>query len=405
MPAIMQGVRVLEVAAWVYVPMASGVLAEWGADVIKVEHPESGDPQRGLVSSGLLPGGGFVNFAWEHPNRGKRSVGIDLGTEDGHRLLLELAATADVFLTSFLPDARQRLRIDIDDIRAANPDIIYVRGSGNGPRGPEAHRGGYDGCTFWCRGGSADLITAPDAPRLVSQPGGAYGDSMGGAIIAGGIAAALFHRARTGEALVVDSALIHTGAWATSFSIAMSGAFGVERMSFAGMGAPPNPVVNNYRTSDGRFISLVLLQSDRYWPEFVVAIGHPELVDDPKYVDAAARAENKDECVALLVDIFAGRTYEEWKDALKDIEGVWAGAQTLGEVIRDPQVEANGYVAELTDADGRPYKLVTAPIQFGETPSVPTRAPEHGEHTDAVLGELGYTTEQLIELKLSGAIL
>src|SRR5579864_5187562 len=148
----MEGIRVLEVASWTYVPAAGAVLAEWGADVIKIEHPDSGDPQRGLVNSGLVPTGpGGVNHMIELPNRGKRSVAIDLSTEEGRDVLLRIASTSDVFLTNFLPPARRKLRIDVEDIRAANPDIIYVRGSAQGVRGPEADRGGFDGCSFWHR--------------------------------------------------------------------------------------------------------------------------------------------------------------------------------------------------------------------------------------------------------------
>lgn len=149
MKGIMSGIRVVEVAAWTYVPIAGAVLAEWGADVIKIEHPEVGDPQRGLVNSGLVPSGpGGVNHMMELPNRGKRSVGLNLKTEEGHALLLKLVESADVFLTNFRPQARTKLKIDVEDIRAVNPDIIYVRGSANGQRGPESKRGGYDNSTF-----------------------------------------------------------------------------------------------------------------------------------------------------------------------------------------------------------------------------------------------------------------
>ena len=145
MKGIMQGIKVVEVAAWTYVPIAGTVLAEWGADVLKIEHPEVGDPQRGLVNSGLVPTGpGGVNHMIELPNRGKRSVALNLKTEEGHDLLLKLAAEADVFLTNFRPQARAKLKIDVDDIRAVNPEIIYVRGSALGQRGPEAERPGYD---------------------------------------------------------------------------------------------------------------------------------------------------------------------------------------------------------------------------------------------------------------------
>jgi crotonobetainyl-CoA:carnitine CoA-transferase CaiB-like acyl-CoA transferase len=400
----MSGIRVLEVASWVYVPMAGGVLAEWGADVVKIEHPEGGDPQRGLISSGLMPGGGAVNFAVEHPNRNKRSVAIDIGTEEGRDVLLKLAETSDVFLTSFLPAARRKLRIDVDDIRAVNPSIIYVRGSGNGQRGPEAERGGYDGCTYWARGGSMDIATPGGVEYPVGQPGGAYGDTLGGGTIAGGISAALFHRERTGEALTVDCSLLGMGAWATAFSIAMCSAFGIDQFPKGARNQMSNPLVSCYKTSDGRFLMLVMLQSDRYWPELMTKVGRPELVDDPRFVDATARAQNRVECIAILDEIFAGRTFVEWKALLNDVEGVWSPVQTPREVWEDPQVIANGIVQDVTVGDGS-LKLVAAPLQFNETPSVLTRAPDHGEHTDDVLLELGFDMDQILDLKIKGAIL
>jgi crotonobetainyl-CoA:carnitine CoA-transferase CaiB-like acyl-CoA transferase len=403
---IMDGVRVLEVAAWTYVPSAGAVLAEWGADVIKIEHPESGDPQRGLVSSGLVPSGpGGVNHMIELPNRGKRSVAIDLRTDEGHDLLMQLAAESDVFLTNFLPPARQALRLEMDDVRAANPRIVYVRGSGQGQRGPEADRGGYDGCSFWARA-VADIATPAGLEWPIAQPGPAFGDLIGGAMIAGGISAALYHRERTGEALVVDNSLLATALWATSASMLAAGLFGIGKMPSFDRLQVPNPIVNTYRTSDGRFLSLIMLQADRYWPELVTKIGHPELVDDERFADAASRAENRRECVEMLDTIFATRTFDEWRALLMDIEGVWAPVETPGELLEDPQVLANGYVREVVSQSGTTFRMVPSPLQFDETPPDLTRAPDHGEHTDEVLGELlGLDTEQLLDLKLKGAIL
>jgi crotonobetainyl-CoA:carnitine CoA-transferase CaiB-like acyl-CoA transferase len=403
---IMDGVRVLEVAAWTYVPSAGAVLAEWGADVIKIEHPESGDPQRGLVSSGLVPSGpGGVNHMIELPNRGKRSVAIDLRTDEGHDLLMRLAAESDVFLTNFLPPARKALRLEVDDVRTANPDIVYVRGSGQGQRGPEADRGGYDGCSFWARA-VADIATPAGLEWPVSQPGPAFGDLIGGAMIAGGISAALYHRERTGEALVVDNSLLATALWATSASVLAAGLFGLGRMPSFDRLEVPNPIVNTYRTSDGRFLSLIMLQADRYWPEFVTKIGHPELVEDERFADAAARAEHRRACVETLDAIFATRTFDEWRAVLMDVEGVWAPVETPGELLEDPQVLANGYVRDVEAQSGTTFRMVPSPLQFDETPPDLTRAPDHGEHTDEVLGELlGLDTEQLLDLKVKGAIL
>jgi crotonobetainyl-CoA:carnitine CoA-transferase CaiB-like acyl-CoA transferase len=210
----MQGVKVLEVAQFTFTPSAGAVLADWGAEVIKVEHAVNGDAQRGLtIGTGGAAAGSFQPLM-EHPNRGKRSIGHALEVPSAHDVLMELARDADVFLTNFLPSARRRLRIELEDLRRVNSNVIYVRGSGHGQRGAEAERPGYDGSTFWSRMGCAWGATPPDSPRHIGQPAGAFGDSMGGAIMAGGIAAALFARERTGAPSVVDVSLMGVGAWA-----------------------------------------------------------------------------------------------------------------------------------------------------------------------------------------------
>jgi crotonobetainyl-CoA:carnitine CoA-transferase CaiB-like acyl-CoA transferase len=405
MPRIMEGVRVVEVAAWTYVPVAGAVLAEWGADVIKVEHPETGDPQRGLATMGLIPTGpGGVAFMTELPNRGKRSVGLDLATAEGHQVLAKLVETADVFLTNFRPQARRKLGIDVDDLRGVNPRLIYVRGSGQGQRGPEAERGGYDGCTFWARGAVADILSDP-ADYPVGQPGPAFGDLIGGMTIAGGISAALYHRERTGEALVVDNSLLATAMWATSASAMAASLFGFSRMPRGNRKKVPNPLVNTYRTSDGRYLSLVMLESDRYWADLVKLVGRPELAGDPRFADSAARARHNAECVEVLDEIFATRTFEEWKQLLLAAKGVWAPVQTAAEVMTDPQSLANGYVREVNAASGAAFQMVASPLQFDETPPDLTRAPDHGEHTDEVLSELGLSMDDILDLKIKGAVL
>jgi crotonobetainyl-CoA:carnitine CoA-transferase CaiB-like acyl-CoA transferase len=406
MPGIMSGIRVLELASWTYVPMAGGVLAEWGADVIKVENPQGGgDPQRALARSGLVPSGGTVSFVVEHPNRGKRSVGLDITSPQGRELLMKLAASSDVFLTNFLPQTRKRLRIEVEDLRSVNPSIIYVRGSGNGQRGPESHRGGYDGCTFWARGGSADTIMTPTMEYPPSQPGGAYGDTMGGLTIAGGIAGALLYRERTGEALTVDCSLLAMGMWATAYTIAGAAACDRDRLPAGMRSEAPNPIVNTYRTSDDRFVSLIMLESDRYWADLMEKVGRPELIADPRFADNGARGRNNKECIVLLDEIFGSRTLEEWKVVLSDVKGVWSPVSTPREVIEDPQVVANDYVRDVAAEDGSTFKLVAVPLQFNETPSEIERAPKHGEHTDQVLQEIGLKAEEIASLKMKGAVL
>jgi crotonobetainyl-CoA:carnitine CoA-transferase CaiB-like acyl-CoA transferase len=401
----MDGVRVLEVAAWTYVPAAGAVLAEWGADVIKIEHPRTGDPQRALVSSGLVPSGpGGVNHMIELPNRGKRSVGLDLSTPEGHEVLLQLAATSDVFLTSFLPQVRRKLHIDVEDIRAANPDIIYVRGSGQGQRGPEGERGGYDGCSFWARN-VADVATPSGQEWPSGQPGPAFGDLLGGLTIAGGISAALFHREKTGEATIVDSSLMALGMWATSASVMAAGLFGMSRMPPYDRTRPANPLVNTYRTEDGRFLSLIMLQADRFWAPLVRTIGRADMAEDPRFVDAAARSQHMEACVAELDATFAGRSFDEWREVLMAQDGVWAPMLTAGELLEDQQALANGYIRPVEAQSGTTFRMVPSPLQFDEAPPDLVRAPDHGEQTDEVLLELGLDMDAIIDLKLKGAVL
>jgi crotonobetainyl-CoA:carnitine CoA-transferase CaiB-like acyl-CoA transferase len=258
-PGPLDGIRVIEVASWMFIPSGGSVLVDWGADVIKVEHPESGDPQRGLVTSGLLPGGkGAVNFMIEQPNRGKRSVGIDLSHPDGHEALMRLVEGADVFLTNYLPHVRTKLKIDTEDLRARNPDIVIARGSGNGPKGPE-RADGYP--------------SAQVAP--------AFGDVMGGLTTAGAIAAALLKRERTGETSVVDVSLLATALWQVSPLVIASKLFGFSKIPQGDRKQSFNPVVGTYKTQDDRFISLILLQSDKHWDDFVERLGVPDMATDP----------------------------------------------------------------------------------------------------------------------------
>ena len=409
MPGPMQGVRVLEVAQFTFVPAAGAVLADWGADVIKVEHAVTGDAQRGLLKvlglDAMSKGSSFVPIM-EGPNRGKRSIGLALEQPGARELLLELARSSDVFLTNFLPGARAKLGIELEDIRAVNPDIIYVRGSGFGHRGPEAAKGGYDSTAFWARGGSADGVTPPDSDVLMGMPAGAYGDSVGGLTIAGGIAAALYKRKVTGETSVVDVSLLGVGAWATQFStnLALMAGGPLPKVAPPKHGAATNPLVGSYRTSDGRWLMLTMLQPGRYWPEFVRVAGRNELAADERFDSAEKLMTNAAEAAAIVAEILEGRSLAEWITAFEGMEGQWSVAQNAWEVGQDESLRANGLIAEFTDADGKQRELVTNPVQFDETPVTLTRAPQFAEHTDDIVRELGRTDEQLIELKIAGAI-
>lgn len=399
----MEGIRVVEVAQWWFVPAAAAILADWGADVVKIEHPTTGDPQRGLMTGGLLPGSGGFNFMAEQPNRGKRSVGLDIGTAAGHEILTRLVERADVFITSFLPDARRRLGIDVDDMRAVNPRVVYVRGSGQGTEGPDAEKGGYDAASFWSRGGLGHVLTPPDAPAPVFQRA-AFGDSIGAMTLAGGVAGALFERERTGHVPVVDVSLLGTAMWVLAPDIIASGVLPGGIPSFSRTEAP-NPLVNTYRTADGRWLTLLLLQPDRYWDDFCRRIGRPELLADERFSDGMDRFVHRAELVAILDEVFGSRPLAEWRQVLASHEGPWSPMQTPDEVLHDPQAEANGYVSRVTGDDGTPAPLVVNPVQFDGDQAHLGRAPEHGQHTEEVLLELGFGWDDVVAYKEQGAVL
>jgi crotonobetainyl-CoA:carnitine CoA-transferase CaiB-like acyl-CoA transferase len=403
----MEGVRILEVAQFTFTPAAGGVLADWGADVIKVEHAEMGDAQRGLKDIGpsSLAVGSFHPIM-DHPNRGKRSIGLDLANPQGREVLYAIARTSDVFLTNFLPAARRKLAIDVPHLRAVNPEIIYVRGSAFGAKGPEAEKGGYDASAYWARAGSAAGVTPPDLPVPLGMPGPAYGDSIGGMTIAGGIAGALFARERTGETSVVDVSLLSTGAWANGLAIDLSLLSGEpwRNPPAAQMGNLFNPVVGAYRTADGKSIMLMMLQPFRFWADFCRHIDRPDLIDDPRFGTAEDLIANAVAAVDIIGVELAQRTFAEWCERFQTLEGQWAPVQDSVDLGRDAQLRANGYIAPITDADGNARELVANPVQFDETPAIVGRGPLFAEHTDEILRELGHDDDAIIELKIAGAV-
>jgi crotonobetainyl-CoA:carnitine CoA-transferase CaiB-like acyl-CoA transferase len=401
----MEGIRVVELAAWTFVPAAGAVMAEWGADVIKIEHPEGGDPQRGLINSGMVPGGpGRCNYFVEQPNHNKRSIGLDLKHPEGREVLLELCRGADVFLTNWLPGPRARARIDVDDIRAVNPRIVYVRGSGQGAHGPDADKGGYDGSAFWARSGLAEGLTQFPGDVYGPTQTPALGDLAGAQTIAGGIAAALFKRERTGETSVVDVSLLSLGTWMMSPNVIAHKVFADVPTPRFGRESAPNPVANRYRTKDDRVVHLVMLQATTYWPELIAAVGRPDLATDPRFTDPAAMFANREEAVRILDEQFAQRTLAEWRVALDGIKGVWAPAQKAVELHDDVQVIANGYIDQVDGVDGGSFPLVVNPVQFDGAPEKLVRAPEAGEHTDEILAELGLDWDRIVDLKVKGAV-
>ncbi|HLZ73108.1 MAG TPA: CoA transferase [Dehalococcoidia bacterium] len=394
----MEGVKVVEMAVWVAGPAASGMLCDWGADVVKIE-PAEGDPMRGILS--LLGGAVSINPIFELDNRGKRSVCLDLRSEEGRELALQIVEQADVFVSNYRPGALSRLGMDYACLRERNPRLVYCQVTGYGPDGEERDRAAYDVGAFWSRAGIASLLTAPGQEYPLQR--GGMGDHNAAAQAAGAIAAALFRRERSGEGQMVAVSLARTGAYTIGWDLNMALRLGVpiepaQRYAF------PNPLILPYRCGDGHTLWLLMLQGDRHWPDFCRAIAHEEWMQDPRFLTIVDRAANADPLVRAIEAVMAERSAAEWS-AIFDRENVWfAPVQTPAEVIADPVMAAAGAFVEVPLPDG-PAQMVATPADFYGTPWQPRGpAPELGQHTEEVLLELGLDWNRLVTLKEAGVI-
>jgi crotonobetainyl-CoA:carnitine CoA-transferase CaiB-like acyl-CoA transferase len=377
MTTVMQGVRILEVADHTFVPAASALLADWGADVIKIEHIERGDAMRALASTGVTTVPADVHVLLEHANRGKRSLALDLTSDDGRKVLYQLAKTSDVFLTNKLPGVRTKLKIDVDDIRAHNEKIIYTRGTGQGERGPQADRGSYDSLSFWARSGVAVGIMREEYGHVPVMPSPGFGDSIGAMTIAGGIMGALFHRERTGVATEVDVSLLATGMWAMGNALALALLLDKPWTPPPANAISLNPLMGYYQTKDGRWLSFSCLQGGKYWPLLCDVIERPELATDPRFAEYTCLLDNHLDAIALLRNVFTERTLAEWRLTLDNFAGQWAVVQDARETATDEQAIANGYLQECQTADGKalssglgPGPIRWAPGDNSTSPSI-----------------------------------
>ncbi len=399
----LEGIKVVELGMWVFVPAAGAILADMGAEVIKIE-PPSGDPIRGLTNSGVKADDGELNPIFEAFNRGKRSIAIDLKQEGALELLHRILEDADVFITSLLPQARRSLEIDVETLQSRHPRLIYAIGSGQGVHGDEAEDGGFDAISFWARSGIASAVASPEAKYPANMPCGAFGDGLSGVTLAGGVAAAIAQRELTGKASVVDVSLLATSMWAMQVGIVNSIVLGVDELPKDGRSLVPNPLVNTYRTSDGRFVALCMPQGDRYWPGLCEALQRPELVLDSRFDSMSSRYNNLEKCIAMLDETFGANTLEQCRVMLGQQEGPWTVVQKMGELPRDPQAIANNLTQKVEYGSGRSITMVSTPVQFDREVLEAAPAPEFGGHKYELLAELGFGEEEIIDLQFRGIV-
>ncbi|MFM6933432.1 MAG: CaiB/BaiF CoA transferase family protein [Novosphingobium sp.] len=399
----LEGIKVVEASMWAFVPVAGAILSDMGAEVIKVE-PTSGDPIRGLRSVPGATGAEKLELSWECYNRGKKSVTLDLKSAEGQAVLMRLLEDADVFLTNFLPRARKAMNIDEKTLRARFPKLIYAFGSAVGHRGPEGDKGGYDAISYWARGGISSALTEPDADYPVSPAGPAHGDTLSGSMLAGGICAAIAKRAMTGEASTVEVSLLNAAMWSMQRGIAQTMMDGLDNFPRPPRNRPNNVLSYNYRTKDGRFLALCMLQQDKYWAKLMHLVGRPELADDPRYVDAKARGQNIEACLDEVTAIFASKTLAEWREILKQQDGQWDVVQHIGELHGDVQVQANDYLQTVQTTVGVAIPIVSVPMQFDGQALPAGQSPDVGAHSDEVLAAAGLSEDEIIDLKVKGVV-
>lgn len=435
MTLALEGIKVVDLSQVAAAPVAARHLADFGADVIHVESPVTGDFWRGYQAGqgGAAGITSEINYNWENYNRNKRSITIDLAQENGREIVGKMIKEADVFITNMRPFELERFKLDYATLSQLNSRLVYGSVSGFGKKGPDKNLPAYDITAYWTRAAIPYVLTTTGMPGPGFSP--AFGDNLAGMALAFGIMTALFVRERTGVGQEVDLSLYHVGVYQISFAIAGALAtkqdfkeemakrraeMGLEvspereklvneaenainRLTEFSRGNMPNSLVLPYETKDGRRIMFMMLQPERYWPRFCRAIGREDLIEDSRFDSLEARRENHAELTRILDGVFLGKTLEEWKSHLGDIP--YAPAQTILEVINDPQARENDFFTSIDHPTYGPLEVISNPVKLSQTPaSVRLPAPELGQHTEEVLLEYGYTWDDIAQLKEKGVI-
>ncbi|MFC1958764.1 CaiB/BaiF CoA transferase family protein [Chloroflexota bacterium] len=394
---LLQGIKVVELAQWMAAPAAAVILSDWGADVIKIEDPLGGDVLRGYVETRPDYPKMEINGPFELDNRNKRSAAINLRYEQGHEIALRLIRDADIFITNFGSTALDSLHMDYETLSLINPKLIYSQLSGYGEAGPDKDQPGFDRNAYYARSGMQDIMREPGAPPVCTRP--ASGDHVAAGFMVASILGALWHRERSGTGQKVSVPLYHCAIWQLGTDIQVSLLSG-ENIPRASRNTPGNPLTNHYETKDGRWIVLAMPPSDRYWGGFCKAIGIEELELDRRFKSHELRAANATSLVSILDEIFATKTYIEWKEGLDKHDCVFGLIQTTSEVVSDPQAWENGMFASVEHPVAGKINIVASPGSFSNTPSrLKTSAPELGQHTEEILLEMGYSWEEIVRLK------
>ena len=400
----LQGVKVIEAASVFAGPIAGRLLADWGAEVIHIEHPTRGDISRaqaaGRLGGRVLPS--EVNYISENYNRNKRGMTLDLSREGGREIILRLLGDADVFISNLRGRELRKFGLEYETVSGMNPRLVYANVTGHGKRGPQSDLPGYEHTAYFARSGMLHVLQVPGTHPIQVPLG--LGDNVTGLALAYGIMGALFMRERTGKGQAVDVSLFHTGVFAISLDIAGALVTGQDRKQIERQDVA-NATLNSYKTKDGRWLRLGLAQPDLYWSRLCRAIEREDLEHDPRFESFEPRIENHAELFHILEEVFLSRTLEEWQTPLTHAGIPWAPVQNLPEVTADPQGRADDiFVAYEHPTHGR-IEGVANPVRLSGTPeTVRMPSPEFSQHTEEILLETGYSWKDIERFKEQGVI-
>jgi len=397
---MLEGLRVVEMATYIAAPSAGCMLADWGAEVIKIE-PPGGDPIRNILKA--MSGADVdENPVFDLDNRGKRSLCIDVKTPEGAEAIRRLIAKADVFITNVRPGALGRIGLDWASISEAHPRLIYGSVTGYGLEGEERDRPGFDLAAFWARSGLARLTVPKDMDPIPMRT--AVGDHTTGIALAGGIVAALYEREKSGKGRLVETSLLRTGIYCLGSDMAVQLRFG-RIASTRPRTQAINPINSFFKAGDGAWICVLTRHAEGDWRRLAKALGQPGLADDPRFANTKARKENATELTGILDGIFASAPLEHWAEKLDAEDLVWAPVQTPAQVAADPQAEAAGAFVETELPGGGTFRSVATPVRFhGDERHRFPPAPTPGEHNTQILSEIGYSPAEIAKLSAGGRI-
>jgi len=399
-----QNVRVIEFGHAIAVPACCAILADWGADVIRVEFPQGGDQTRGVFAlEQVVLADSDPRIWYEQINRNKRATAIDLRTDSGRKVLHKLVEHADVFATNYRVALLDEVGADYETLSRINPKLVYALFTGYGTAGPDKDEPGFDYTAFWARSGIMDRVSEPGAAPRPVRPG--LGDNLSSGYVVSAISAALFCRERTGLGQKVELSLYQVSVWGMNWDIEPALQLGQE-INRTDRTKVNNPLWNCYRTKDDHWIQIVMIQTDRYFPVFCKAVGRDDWLNDSKFDSHEKRMQQNMTLIPMMDELFASKTKQEWIETFRGHDVVYGFASSPLDVVKDPQAWANEFFVEVDHPLTGRIKYVASPVRFSKTPAcVRSCAPELGQHTEEVLLEHDYTWDDISELKRQGAIL